>query len=466
MVPSHRRVLAGVASAAALTLLPLATVSAAATASSWRPPATLSRVSGAGHVTLADLGVGPRGDTVAVWVQTRPGGYQVRAATRGRHGGWSRARALSGWFHWSPSGPSSYGGRPQVAVDRRGAATVVWSQAYGDTVRVRVTTRSASGRWSAPRWLSSRRALGVDPQVATSVAGTVVTWRKGRPFGDPRLLARYRPRGGGWTGTLRLDDEPFVQLGAEHAVVDATGRATVVWDEDREKPCCDGRVRVATYVPGAPGGWTVETLFERTNHAHQPQIDLAADGTVGVAWTDYDQILVARRAPGGAFGAAEQVAQLGARSLPDLVGLGLTATGGAVVGWTRLDLDTGARGAMVSAQTTPGSAWTRERVSAPAKEPFFTPFFPSLAVDAQGGATMTWQVQNNQIHRWYRAYVRHRTPSGTWGRAVRLGRVTSSESLGTDASGTVTALWLAGRRARPADTCCTAVQARVLPAGG
>ena len=459
MTPPARRVAALAVLAPLVTLLPVSPSSAA----DWRPPATLSQVS-RGNVTLADLDVGPRGHAAAAWVQTRPGGYQIRVATRDRRGGWSRARSLTGWFRWGYSGPLSYGGRPQVAVDRRGAATVAWSQAYAGTVRVRAVTRSASGQWSSPRWLSSKGKLGVNPRLATSPAGTVLTWQQGRPFGDPRLLSRYRPRGGGWGPTERLDEKRFVQLGSADAVVDPGGRAVVTWDEERQSRCCAGRVRVATYLPGT--GWSVATLFRRSNHSHQPEIDLADDGTVTIAWEDYDKILVSHLPPGGAWTAPEQVVVLGESVAPDLVGVGTTDSGGTVVGWTRLDLRSGRRGDVLSVQETPGASWSRERVSKPAGEPYLTPFFPALAVDERGGATMTWQVQVADPRGWYRVYARHRLPDGTWQPATRLGRVTSSESLGVDDRGTVTALWLEGHHGRLEDSCCTSVRARILPATG
>jgi hypothetical protein len=455
MPPTARRVAALAVLAPLLSLLPVAPSSAA----EWRPPVTLSRVPD-GNVTLADLDVGPRGDAAAAWVQTRPGGYQVRVATRDGRGGWSRARSLTGWFPWAPRGPLSYGGRPQVAVDGRGATTVAWSQASGGTVRVRAVTRSASGRWSAARWLTPKGKLGVNPRLATSVAGTVLTWQQGRPFGDPRLLARFRPRGGGWGPAARLDEKRFVQLGSADAVVDPGGRAVVTWDEERRSLCCAGRVRVATYLPGP--GWSVATLFQRSNHSHQSKIDLADDGTVSIAWEDYDKILVSHLPPGGAWTAPEQVVLLGESAAPDLVGVGTTDAGGTVVGWTRLDLRSGRRGDVLSVQESPGAPWSRERVSKPAGEPYLTPFFPALAVDESGGVTMTWQVQVADPQGWYRVYARHRLPDGTWQSPTRLGRVTSSENLGVDGRGTVTALWLQGQHGRFESSCCTSVRARVL----
>ena len=161
----------------------------------------------------------------------------------------------------------------------------------------------------------------------------------------------------------------------------------------------------------------------------------------------YDQILVSHLPPGGAWTPAEQVVRVGASAAPDLVGVGTTAAGGTVVGWTRLDLGSDRRGDVLSVQETPSATWSRERVSKPAAEPYLTPFFPALAVDQRGGATMTWQVQVADPHGWYRVYARHRLPDGTWQPATRLGRVTSSENLGVDDRGTVTALWLRGTAA-------------------
>ncbi|MEO6512467.1 MAG: hypothetical protein ABIO16_15825 [Nocardioides sp.] len=459
MTPCVRHVAAVAALAPLMTLFP----AAPAPAAEWRAPVTVAHAPAGGHVTLSDLAVGTSGDAVTAWVATRPGAYQVRVATRSAHGEWSRSRAVSGWFRWSASGPTSYGGRPSVAVDARGAVTVAWSQASGGTVRVRTVSRPAARTWGRARWLSPPGKLAVDPEVVGSTAATVVTWLQGRPFGDPQVRVSYRARSGPWSDAGRLDRGPWVPVGTTVGVVDHAGVATLAWDESSTHRNVGGRVQVATYLPGS--GWSETTLFRRTNHAHQPQLAVTADGTVTAAWADYKQVLVARRPPGGAWTPPERVFTVGSTAIPDLVGVGVTATGTTYVGWMLLDLDTGFRNAMLSTQAAAGAAWTRERVSKPAAEPFLTPFFPRFAANRRGGVAMTWQVQSHEAHRWYRVYVRHRSPSGAWDRPVRVGRVASQVDLAADRGGNLTVQWLEGRHTRAEDSCCTSVRSRLLPAG-
>ena len=223
---------------------------------------------------LADLDVGPRGDAAAAWVQTRPGGYQVRVATRGGRGGWSRPRSLTGWLRARGRSvpcrtPAARRPPSTVAVPRRsrgpgvrrhGARARRHPLRLGSLVAGPVAVPEAQARRQpTPRHLDrgDRPDLATGPAVRRPAAAS--------PGTAPAAAAGERRPASTRSGSSRL--------GSAEAVVDPGGRALVTWDEERRSLCCAGRVRVATYLPGT--GWSVATLFQRSNHSHQSKIDLA-----------------------------------------------------------------------------------------------------------------------------------------------------------------------------------------------
>ena len=65
---------------------------------------------------------------------------------------------------------------PEVGVDAAGDATVVWEEDVGPEQAVVTSSRTASGKWSAPVPLSPipGGASSIDPRLAENAAGDVV----------------------------------------------------------------------------------------------------------------------------------------------------------------------------------------------------------------------------------------------------------------------------------------------------
>ena len=133
----------------------------------WTAPVRLS-APGVDTFSTPQVGVGPRGATVAVWQRHDGSSWVVAAATRTAGGG------------WTPSVDVSESGRdawdPQVAVDSAGNATAVWSATVPDSwQRVVQGARLGGGVWSAPTDLSPAGGNAWNPQVAIDPAGNATT---------------------------------------------------------------------------------------------------------------------------------------------------------------------------------------------------------------------------------------------------------------------------------------------------
>jgi hypothetical protein len=137
----------------------------------WTTP---TQISPSGPDALAPLiAVNKRGDSVIVWTSSDPSGLGVVALLR-RHPAktWGPPTVLAR----AVSGPFS----PQIALDPRGDALVVWSHSTGGHSRVQAAGLTAgSTRWSTARALSKPGADALTPQVALDADGNgAVAWAR------------------------------------------------------------------------------------------------------------------------------------------------------------------------------------------------------------------------------------------------------------------------------------------------
>ena len=195
------------------------------------------------RANFPEVAMSPRGATVVVW-QKHLGRHDVIQVVRRPDGGrWSAVRTL----------PGSFGdaGWPQVAVDARGRATVVWERDWADGGRsaVFVARRSPRGVWSTPRQLSPTGHPGVGPLVAMNRRGdAVVTWM-GRRSGIPGVQGVVRHPGGAWSKVGSVSRAvPAASLGG--VALDASGTVAVAWTR------WDGSAqRVRATTKPADGRW-------------------------------------------------------------------------------------------------------------------------------------------------------------------------------------------------------------------
>jgi hypothetical protein len=269
-----RRGVAGLGATLALALLgPVATSSAHAVAApALVPPVTLTT---APLNAVPRLAVNDKGDAVAVWARSTPDGGVVEVATRSRSAGWSAPVTLGGPSFFSPT--------PQVAVNARGEAVVVWDQWSGPTSAehaVYAASRERRGAWSDPARLSADAGAGsVFPQVAIADRGeAVAVWA--RSNGSSHVVqAATRSRGGGWTEPADLTPADANAV-VPHVAIRANGDAVAVW---HRSTAGGSVVQVATRPAG--GAWSQPIdLSGRDAFNERPQVALNDRGDAVVAW--------------------------------------------------------------------------------------------------------------------------------------------------------------------------------------
>jgi hypothetical protein len=167
------------------------------------------------------VAVDPQGRATVVWRRfaDRKPNQRVEAVRLGRDGKPGKVKTLSGGAF-----------DPRVAVDRRGRATIVWvrSKRKQGTVRVQSVRLGADGRPGAVRTLS--KSFASTPQVAVDSRGrATVIWAWGRRgSGIQRIQARRVPRRGA-PEVVRTLSEPGQSAFNPQVAVDSQGRPTVVW---------------------------------------------------------------------------------------------------------------------------------------------------------------------------------------------------------------------------------------------
>lgn len=268
------------------------------TANTWSGPVTLS--GSGGQAWDPQVATSALGTAVAVWRQSDANGSRIQGASLSANGRWS-----------SPSAVSAAGGDawdPQVAMASDGTALTTWSRFDGTSYRVQASTRAASGPWSSPRSLSAAGADAWDPQVALDAkGGAAVVWRRSDGSND-RIEAVSQPPGGTWSTPDAISAAGRNAHDPQVAVAPA-GMVTAVWSR------WDGsndRVQTSSWMPG--GVWSPPTTLSRPDQDGQDaQLAASPDGTATAAWRQtqgFDVFtLAAIRTPAGAWSVPSRLSQ-------------------------------------------------------------------------------------------------------------------------------------------------------------
>jgi hypothetical protein len=172
---------------------------------------------------------------------------------------------------------------PQVAVDPRGSATVVWRRAdpaaRGDDSRIESLRIAADGTAGVVHTLSGADAR--DPKVAVDPQGrATVVWRL---IGGRRRIESVRLAADSTPGPVRNISKT---KGFDPQVaVDPRGRSTVVWATGRP-----GRIKSRRLAANGTAG-AIKTLSK--TRATDPQVAVESKGRATVVWS--------RRMPTGEF---------------------------------------------------------------------------------------------------------------------------------------------------------------------
>ena len=393
----------------------------------------------------------------AAWVESGSGKRRVLAARRSPSGQWGPARALSGTFSWE--GNRAYAGYPDVAVDDKGRATVVWTQSTSKGVRVRTASTRSRGGWTAPQYLSAKGDSTGFPDIEVSANGYAVVHWAGNfdlQVTELTLWASYRPRGGKWEAAQRLDVDPVFQPDARASApaIDDRGVATIVWDEIAGTDVNLSRTAVATRGPRT--GWSTQTL-QQAPDSNQPSVATTADGRLVAAWREGGTVWTRRRGVDGAWAAPEIALPEAPSKTNNATAVGIAASGAVVVYGEQVDLRKPKLRPYLLTQSSPGSPFVQD-FAAPAYRSYgFEVFLKDFVIGRRGEVAITWMERGSRQAAWFRTYTRVRDAQGRWGPITQIGRVSDSPDLGVDGRGRMSVVYGEGIGSVQTGGCCTSL---------
>jgi hypothetical protein len=345
-------------------------------AAGWGTPYTVT----ADHrIVELSAAADPRGGMVVVW-QHDTG--HADPPSDGGYGGvesYIRARAFS------PSGSAGVTqtlsttddltANPAVAVDGKGGAVAVWTQAYdGHRFTIIAAPRAPAGRFGARQALGrTNRFLGAAPKVGMNTRGdAVVMWarsglvelaprRSGAPFETSQGVAASRPVPGA------------VAVGADGAALATWTARGGVYATRRPPGHRVGKPRLLN--PGGPGAGGVTAA-------------IGADGTAVVAWLSGDSAFAAVGERGRPVGAARRLVSFypfGGLGVPAAV---VTRAGETLVAWPQgVRSPAGDRTEVALASRLAGGSFGVPRVLS---APGVSATAPALATERDGEVVAAW----------------------------------------------------------------------------
>lgn len=301
---------------------------------SWQAPAIVSNTKD--EASLPQVALDSSGGAVAAWLSFDGSEYSIRAATRpGLNGTWQAPVTIKKLGAMAVMEP-----RPDLAVDSRGDAVVVWQRMEGSEAILEAAGRPAgASSWQAPETVSEKAGAMHPAEVGIDAAGNATAVWEENVAGELLTGAASKPAGGKWQSPMHLS-APGGNANEPRVAVDAQGDAVAVWErfegeefvEAASKPASSGTwgKPVALTKPelgkGEPAGQQVGigglgnavAVWSRMNGTHD-FVEAAVGQASSAAW----QPPATLSGPGANVEEQPQVA--------------VNAAGSAVVVWERLN---------------------------------------------------------------------------------------------------------------------------------
>jgi hypothetical protein len=418
------------------------------------------------HVGEARVALDAQGRGLAVWAQYVESTdlSTIEVAERRRDGSWRTSFRLV-------SAPGDALIEPQVAMNTRGDAVVIWERRDPSVGRsINAATRPAGGRFGAPHQLAGPDGGPGAESIAIGEGGDVLAaWGTFGQSGS--IVTAFRPAGGDWGGA-----EPVLHLGPwivgrPVVAVGPDGRAAVAWQRsDSSDVSRQSVVQVAERPPGGP--FTAARDLETSTLAlgtagPTPAIAIDRDGATRVAWisvaggSDSRAPVATRHSPGGDWSTPEPIGlpealeppPFGLFTSPFRPLLAAGRDGTTLLLWDRR-VGTGALHTLEWATQPPGGTWgAPASITAPSSSSFWT----DLALGASGGAAL--RRDDDSVYR--STVIANGSPGPTEAVPVPTGLdLVSTPDLAVDDRGTAVVVASTGGPGAPA------ALATARPAGG
>lgn len=348
----------------------------------WQPADTVSQGQGKGWPQVAMV---KKGGATVVWNESGSSGYVLSGAT------WNPMRN-----QWRVTTSNAKALEYQIVKNKNGVATIIWLENMEDYTVLRASRMTASGKWMP----SSKIAQGlIGSDYGVTIAGNgVITVVWSQPITNAYQIKSSQFRNGKWTVVRNVstpdkscaNSEPGESCidGLPRVAVDGKGNLAAVWQRFRSDDL-PVEILVAQFKNGKWGG--EKKLGSAGDRAGFPQIVSDAKGNLTAVW-DYTNPNASPLAVSG-YVKASQLAYRGSQ-------------------WT----DPVILGPLTSINSK-----------------------PQLVMDNLGNTTVAWEDIDSETSQWRIVGVHQDT--GRWGEPVDLCTSCSSPSLGVDNAGVVTAVW-------------------------
>jgi hypothetical protein len=346
----------------------------------WGAPETISVPDGSDEsAENASVAFDGRGDAFVVWdaysgdVPEGDAHFREQAAFKPAGGAWQAPVDLS-----QVEAPGS--GYPQLAVDERGDAIVIWTCFCGS---IEESIRPAGGVWGAPVVVSE---TGSDPEVALDGQGdALAVWD-----GWPGVESAFMPAGGSWQAPVEVSGSGVA--GEPHVAVNSWGDAAAIWEQWTNGFLSPRTVQTAFMPAGGVWQAPVNLIGEREEEdqpkgAEDAQIAMDEQGDEVAVWRwEFGPFIQAAFKPAdGAWEAPVEVSAFsGSAKNPDVA---FDDRGDALAVWS--EKSSPETPPVVQAAFKPaGGAW---QAPTDLSDPAWGDLYRSgIAFDEQGDAITTW----------------------------------------------------------------------------
>jgi hypothetical protein len=383
--------------------------------------------------------VDTNGNAYAVWPDSRNGDADIYFAYRPAGGDWGANLRVN------DDTSTEWQSYPDIAVDLGGNAYAVWCTFHDDDQwKTYFAYRPAGGNWGSSVRVDDAppgTARASNPSIAVDInANAYAVWYDYRnDTGD--IYFAYRPAGGTW-GTNTLIDPNFYPFQfSPDIAVDANGSAYAVWTERHT-----GNDIYFAYLEAGSPTWSVGVRVNDDSGTVQqgaPAIAVDADGNAHAVWIDYrngnPDIYHAIRLASGEWSANNRVDDdvCGGTS-QNVASIAVDPAGNAYAVWN--DMRNGNYDIYFAYRPAGGDWGANVRVNNDTGAAW--QWAPDVAVDTSGNAYAVWEDERNGNGDVYFAY---RPAGGNWSANIRVndggGAAQGSQAIAVDADGNAYAVW-------------------------